>query len=225
MPRAGVEDGEDHREAPAVPADDRAARLAGRGGGDERLDLARGSAACPRCRRRPPSPGAGSPLGEEQRGGVRDLGQALAGHLEDADLVGRAEAVLDRAQDAELVAALALEVEHGVDHVLDHARAGDLALLGDVADQDHRDAAALGEGGELVRAGADLGDRARRALDVVDPHGLDRVDDGELRRLGLERGQDVAQVGFGGELARGSRSRPRRWARIRTWPADSSPET
>ena len=47
------------------------------------------------------------------------------GHLEDADLVGRAEAVLDRAQDAELVAALALEIEHRIDHVLEHARAGD----------------------------------------------------------------------------------------------------
>ena len=67
-------------------------------------------------------------LRQEQRRGVRHLGQPRAGHLEDADLVGRAEAVLHRAQDAELVAALALEVEHGVDHVLDHARAGDLAL-------------------------------------------------------------------------------------------------
>ena len=75
-------------------------------------------------------------LGEEERRGVGDLGEAGAGHLEDADLVGRAEAVLDRAQDAELVAALALEVEHGVDHVLDDARAGDLAVLGDVADED-----------------------------------------------------------------------------------------
>ena len=84
-------------------------------------------------------------LGEEERGGVGDLGEAGAGHLEDADLVGGAEAVLDRAQDAELVAALALEVEHGVDHVLDHARAGDLAVLGDVADEDDGDAAALGE--------------------------------------------------------------------------------
>ena len=55
------------------------------------------------------------------------------------------------------MAALALEVEHGVDHVLDHARAGDLAVLGDVADQDDGGAAALGEGGELVRGGADLG--------------------------------------------------------------------
>jgi hypothetical protein len=33
---------------------------------------------------------------------------------------------------------------HGVDHVLDHARAGDLAVLGDVADQDDGGARTLG---------------------------------------------------------------------------------
>ena len=131
--------------------------------------------------------------------GLATSARPRAGHLEDADLVGGAEAVLDRAQDAELVAALALEIEHGVDHVLDHARAGDLAVLGDMADEDDRDAAALGEGDELVGGGADLGDGAGRAVDVVGPHRLDRVDDGERRALGLERGQDVAQVGLGGE--------------------------
>ena len=75
-----------------------------------------------------------------------------AGHLEHADLVGRAEAVLHRAQDAELVRAFALEREHRVDHVLDHARAGDLAVLGDVADQDDGGAGALGEADQRLRA-------------------------------------------------------------------------
>ena len=79
--------------------------------------------------------------------GFGDLAQAGAGHLEHADLVGRAEAVLDRAQDAELVRAFALEREHGIDHVLDHARAGDLAVLGDVADQDHGGAASAWRSG------------------------------------------------------------------------------
>ena len=62
-----------------------------------------------------------------------------------------AEAVLDRAQDAELVAALALEIEHGVDHVLEHARAGDQPFLGDVADQHQHEAAPLGEPDQLLR--------------------------------------------------------------------------
>ena len=80
----------------------------------------------------------------------------------------------DRAQDAELVRAFALEREHGVDHVLDHARAGDLAVLGDVADQDDGRARALGEADQRLRAGAHLGDGAGRGLDHVGPHGLDR---------------------------------------------------
>ena len=42
---------------------------------------------------------------------------------------------LTRAQDTELVAAVAFEIQHGVDHMLQHARAGERAVLGDVADQ------------------------------------------------------------------------------------------
>ena len=85
--------------------------------------------------------------------------KTFAGHLEHADLVRRAEAVLDRAQDAELVAALALEIEHGVDHVFDDAGPGDLAIFGDMADQDHRHVRALGEIGQLMRRRADLATR------------------------------------------------------------------
>ena len=68
----------------------------------------------------------GVALADEQRGRVGDLLQPGVGHLEDADLVGRAEAVLHRPQDAEVVAAFALEIEHRVDHVLDHPGPGDL---------------------------------------------------------------------------------------------------
>jgi len=44
-----------------------------------------------------------------ERGGVRHFRKSQLAHLEDADLVRRAEAVFDRAQDPELVPALALE--------------------------------------------------------------------------------------------------------------------
>src|SRR5499426_1893171 len=71
--------------------------------------------------------------------------QPGARHLEHADFVGRAETVLDRAQDAELVRALALEGQDRVHHVLDDARAGDGPFLGDVTDQYHGSARALGE--------------------------------------------------------------------------------
>ena len=77
---------------------------------------------------------------------LRRLGHADepgAGHLEDGELVRRAEAVLRRAQDAMLVVAVALELEHAVDEVLEHARAGDRPVLRHVADEDRGDARLL----------------------------------------------------------------------------------
>jgi hypothetical protein len=133
-----------------------------------------------------------------------DLAQAEPGHLEHADLVGGAEAVLHRAQHAELLRAFALERQHCVHHVLDHAGAGDLAVLGDVADEDEGGARLLGEADQRLRRGADLGHGARRGLHRVGPHGLDRVDHHEARRGALrQRGDDVLHRGLGGELHRG----------------------
>src|SRR5690606_20050717 len=101
--------------------------------------------------------------GDEQAAGVAHAVDALLVQVEAADLVGGAEAVLDRADHAELGVAVALEVEHDVDQVLQHARSGDRAVLGDVADEDGGHAALLGQpyqvGGDL----ADLGDAAGHA--------------------------------------------------------------
>src|SRR5262249_59760785 len=58
-----------------------------------------------------------------------------AGHLEDAELVRRAEAVLDGAEDAVGVVAVALELEDTVDQVLEHPRPCDRAVLRHVADE------------------------------------------------------------------------------------------
>ena len=44
--------------------------------------------------------------------------------------------------------------------------------------------------------GAHLRDGAGRAFDIVGPHCLDRIDNGQLRALRLQCGQDVAQVRF-----------------------------
>ena len=165
-------------------------------------------------------------VGQEQGGGVGHRHQARLGHLEHADLVGRAEAVLDRAQDAELVAALALEIEHGVDHVLEHARAGDLAVLGDVADQQQGAAALLGEADQRLGGGAQLGDGAGRLLEPVDPHGLDRIDDQQIgrpaagRRVARMSPTEVALASWTGASAS-----PSRRARSRIWSIDSSPLT
>ena len=79
-------------------------------------------------------------------------------HLEDADFVCRAEPVFHGAQDAELVAAFALEIEDRIDHVFHHARAGNVAFLGNVTNEDQRRAGFLGPAGQLLRAGANLAD-------------------------------------------------------------------
>ncbi len=123
-------------------------------------------------------PGTGSPCVDRKIAlGLADALQALLGHREDADLVDRAEAVLDRAHEAKARVRVALEVEHRVDDVLEHARAGERAVLGDVADQDDRRAARLGQRASAAprtRAPA----RPSRAPSVqrLAVDGLDRVD-------------------------------------------------
>ena len=100
--------------------------------------------------------------------------------------------------------AFALERQHRVDHVLDHAGAGDLAVLGDVADENDGRAGSLGKADERLRRAAHLGHRAGRGLDHVRPHGLDGIDDDEAGRLALrERGDDVLNRGFRREFDRG----------------------
>ena len=94
-----------------------------------------GAGGCLRARTRPPRPprrrlcpktadGSGTPC------------QPRTGHLEHAELVRRAESVLRRAQHAVCVVAVALELKHAVDEVLEHARAGDRTVLRDVPDEE-----------------------------------------------------------------------------------------
>ena len=99
---------------------------------------------------------------------------------------------------------VALEIEHRVDHVLDDARAGDLAVLGDVADEDDGRAAGLGEADQRLRRAAHLGDRAGRRFDACRSTCVwieSMIDERRRRALG-ERGEDVLDIGLGGELDR-----------------------
>src|SRR5204862_5026076 len=75
-------------------------------------------------------------FGKERAGRVGYLGHAGLAHLEDSDLLGRAESVLRRAQEADRRIPLALEGEHGVDEMLERLRPGDRASLPHVTDQD-----------------------------------------------------------------------------------------
>ncbi len=102
------------------------------------------------------------------------------------------------------MAAIALEIQHRVDHVLEHARAGDAAFLGDVADQHEGEIVGLGGTDQLERAGAHLGHRARRTVDGIEPHRLDRIDDHQRGVPGpLQAGGDVADIDRGSQFDRG----------------------
>ena len=147
---------------------------------------------------------AAAALLEEHARGVGDLAQSGVAHLEDADLVGRAEAVLGRAEDPEGVEALALQVEHRVDDVLEHARPGDRALLGHVPDEEDRDVVALRDLEEARGALAELRDAASRGADRVRAHRLDRVDDREGRTCLADRLHDRGQVRLGEERDAGA---------------------
>src|SRR6185369_410838 len=126
-----------------------------------------------------------------------DALQALVGHREDADLVDRAEPVLDRADETEARMRVAFEVEDGVDNVLEDARPGERAVLGDVADENDRRSARLGETRQLRSALAHLRDRARRGGQRFAVDGLDRVDDRDLRPLAFDRGEDLLEADLG----------------------------
>ena len=92
------------------------------------------------------------------------------------------------------MAAIALEIQHGIDHVFQHPRAGDLAVLGDMAHQEQYEAAMLGQPDQLGRTGPHLTDGAGRRFDIVGIDGLDGIDHHHLGRVGtVQRGQDVAQ--------------------------------
>ncbi len=92
---------------------------------------------------------------------------------------------------------IALEIEHRVDDVLEHARPGDGAFLGHVSDDEQRRAGALGVARELRRALAYLRHRAGRRLQCFGPHRLDRVDHGDTRPRRLQRREDALELGLG----------------------------
>ena len=104
-------------------------------------------------------------VAQEPLRGILHLGEPVPPHLEDADLVRGAEAVLRRAQDPVLVVAIALQVDHRVDHVLEGARPRDRAVFGHVPDQENGNSALLREAEEPKSALAHLGDAPRRRVE------------------------------------------------------------
>jgi hypothetical protein len=121
-----------------------------------------------------------------------------------------------------LVAAFALEAHHHVDHVFQHARAGDRTVL-DMAHQHQRDAVLLGIANQFERTAAHLADRAWRAFDLVRMHRLDRSITSSaggfmppsVVRMSRTEVLDASRIG--------ALPNPSRSARRRTWSDASSP--
>ena len=145
-------------------------------------------------------------------------------HLEHADVVRRAEAVLQGPQRAVGALALALELEHAVDQVLEHPRAGQRALLGDVADEQHRDRARLGQPRDAVGDLAHLADRSaapvRSAAWSVCTESITQTSGRSASSVASTVSRSVSASTGTSSAAPGSRS-----ARSRICAADSSPET
>ena len=96
-----------------------------------------------------------------------------------------------------MMPAFAFEIEDRVDHMLDDARACDLAFLGNVADKHDGRAGRLRVTDEGLGGRPDLGDRAGCRFGKVGPQGLDRIEDDEVRLAAFrERCEDVLDIGL-----------------------------
>ena len=117
-------------------------------------------------------------------------------HLVDADFVGVAETVFYRAQDAVQVIAVALELDDGIDDVLQDLGSGDAALLVDVADEDDRGVRFLGVALECGGTLAHLCHAAWGALQLLVGDGLDGIHNDQGGLEGADAGEDIVQRGF-----------------------------
>ncbi len=195
-PRVATEDGNDHREPLRVDTGSDAAGHREIGSRDERLDLEQDGPRPLESDRNGRADLAGLRPPEERRG-VGNANEPCAGHLEHPELVGRAEPVLGRAQDPVGVVAVALELEHAVDEMLEHTRACDGAVLRHVTDEHGRDAASLRDAQQARGRLAHLGDRARRRAELTGIERLHGVDHADVGRLLLEGRADGLQLRLG----------------------------
>ena len=106
---------------------------------------------------------------------IADFPQAPFFHGEHPDLVGRTETILDRANHPETATGVALEVQHGIHHVLENARTRDGAFFRHMANHEHGRPRRLGEVDQHGRTFAQLRDGTGTAVHGFGHHGLDGV--------------------------------------------------
>ena len=97
--------------------------------------------------------------------------EATSGHFKHADLVGWAETVLDGAQNAELVAGIPFKMQNAVYHMFYNAGAGNLAILGDVTNEDDGCSGLFGIADHSLCRRAHLRHSARGAVSGFCPEG------------------------------------------------------
>ena len=106
--------------------------------------------------------------------------------------------------------AVALELQHAVDEVLEHARPRHGSVLRHVADEDRGDAELLGHAKQPARRLANLAHGAGRGAEVLRVERLHRVDHADVRALPLERRADGVELGLREDLDAVGAAEPRR---------------
>ena len=136
-------------------------------------------------------------LAQKDGAGVAHALQAFFGHGEDADLVDRAEAVLDGADQPKVGMRVALKVQHRVHHMLQYARPGQGTFFGHMADQHNGGAGGFGGARQMRGAFTHLRHRAWGRGELVGVHRLNRVDDGDARLARLQGVQNFLKLDLG----------------------------
>ena len=137
--------------------------------------------------------------------------ETVAGHLEEADLLGRTEPVLDPTQDPVAVVLVTFKAQDHVHQMLKQLGARQGAFLGHVADQDDRHAGFLGQEREFDRTPAKLGDGtgptggiSRALLGATgpgpDPRHLDGIEDEQPHLEPHRLLEDPGEVGFSQDI-------------------------
>ena len=151
----------------------------------------------PRALERSPGDAAGRVLigsGKEGPARVDDLGQSVLRHFEDSDFLRGAEPVLGRAEQPKRGGPLAFQVQHGIDEVFECFGPGKSAVLGHVADEDHRDPVSLGHLHETECTLAHLAHTAGGPFQLVGGDSLNRVDDQRDRTRLAGKLDDAADI-------------------------------
>ena len=89
---------------------------------------------------------------------------------------------------------VALEVQHGIYHMFQHTRTGHITVFCHMTDDKDRNSHSLCNLHQHIRRFPDLGYTARRGADLFVVHGLNRVDDGNLRLLFFHDGADDVKI-------------------------------